>query len=118
MGTIHKHSTQSRNIDIMTNKNWTCIKMYKKVSKGIKSIKNIKVDNNYLCARTCDSDCSFTRVTELQYSASHLSYIFSMDKNNPIPETFEKSAFHVIRRKMSESTSSNNTIQFKTGGRV
>ena len=27
MGTIHNHSTQSRNLDIMTNKNWTCIKM-------------------------------------------------------------------------------------------
>ena len=25
MGAIHKHSTQSRNLDIMTNKNWTCI---------------------------------------------------------------------------------------------
>ena len=33
MGTIHKHSTQSRNLDIMTNKNWTCIKMYKKALK-------------------------------------------------------------------------------------
>ena len=31
MGTIHKHSTQSRNLDIMTNKNWTCIKMYKNI---------------------------------------------------------------------------------------
>ena len=61
MGTIHKHSTQSRNLGIMTNKNWTCIK----ISKGIKSIKNIKVDNNYLCARTCDSDCSFTRVIKI-----------------------------------------------------
>ena len=59
MGTIHKHSTQSRNLDIMTNKNWTCIEMYKNI-KSIKSIKNIKVDNNYLCARTCDSDCSLT----------------------------------------------------------
>ena len=59
MGTIHKHSTQSQNLDIMTNKNWTCIKMYK----------NIKTYQK--CARTCDSDCSFTRVTELQHSASH-----------------------------------------------
>ena len=60
MGTIHKHSTQSRNLDIMTNKNWTCIKMYKNI-KGIKSIKDIKVDNNYLCTRTCD------RVTVASY---------------------------------------------------
>ena len=33
MGTIHKHSTQSRNLDIMTNKNWTCIKMYKNIKR-------------------------------------------------------------------------------------
>ena len=33
MSTIHKHSTPSRNLDIMTNKNWTCIKMYKNVCK-------------------------------------------------------------------------------------
>ena len=70
MGTIHKHSTQSRNLDIMTNKNWTCIKMYKNI-KRYQKYKNIKVDNNYLCARTCDSDCSFTRDTEPQHSASH-----------------------------------------------
>ena len=70
MGTIHKHSTQSRNLDIMTNKNWTCIKMYKNI-KRYQKYKNIKVDNNYLCARTCDSDCSFTRVTGPQHSASH-----------------------------------------------
>ena len=47
MGTIHKHSTQSRNPDIMTNKNWTCIKMYKNI-KRYQKYKNIKVDNNYL----------------------------------------------------------------------
>ena len=44
--------------------------MYKNI-KRYQKYKNIKVDNNYLCARTCDSDCSFTRVTELQHSASH-----------------------------------------------
>ena len=44
MGTIHKHSTQSRNLDIMTNKNWTCIKMYKNI-KRYQKYKNIKVDN-------------------------------------------------------------------------
>ena len=33
MGTIHKHSTQSRNLDIMTNKNWACIKMYKNIKR-------------------------------------------------------------------------------------
>ena len=64
MGTIHKHSTQSRNLDIMTNKNWTCIKMYK-------NIKRYQKYKNYLCARTCDSDCSFTRATGAQHSASH-----------------------------------------------
>ena len=37
----------------------------------MKSIKNIKVDNNYLCARTCDSDCSLKRVMGPQHSASH-----------------------------------------------
>ena len=35
--------------------------MYKNI-KRYQKYKNIKVDNNYLCARTCDSDCSFTRV--------------------------------------------------------
>ena len=43
--------------------------MYKNI-KRYQKYKNIKVDNNYLCARTCDSDCSFTHVTELQHSAS------------------------------------------------
>ena len=69
MGTVHKHSTQSRNLDIMMNKNWTCIKMYKNI-KRYQKYKNIKVDSNYLCARTCDSDCSFTRVKGPQHSAS------------------------------------------------
>ena len=45
--------------------------MYKNI-KRYQKYKNIKVDNNYLCARTCDSDCSFTRVKGPQHSASHM----------------------------------------------
>ena len=51
MGTIHKHSTQSRNLDIMTNKNWTCIKMYKNIKryqkyKKYKSLQQLSVRQN------------------------------------------------------------------------
>ena len=42
MGTIHKHSTQSRNLDIMTNKNWTCIKMYKNIKHYNKNVSHEK----------------------------------------------------------------------------
>ena len=49
MGTIHKHSTQSRNLDIMTNKNWTCIKMYKNI-KRYQKYKKYKKLTTTICA--------------------------------------------------------------------
>ena len=41
--------------------------MYKNI-KRYQKYKNIKVDNNYPCARTCDSDCSFTRVHKFRHN--------------------------------------------------
>ena len=56
MGTIHKHSTQSRNLDIMTNKNWTCIKMYKNI-KRYQKYKDIDDDRKFRqCQESKQSD--------------------------------------------------------------
>ena len=55
-----------------------------------------------------DHEASCTEADLSTLLKPDLSNIFSMDENNPIPETFEKAALHVIRRKLSESTSPNN----------
>ena len=54
MGTIQKHSTLSRNLDIMRNKHWTCIK---KIYEDIPEAKLPSIIDNSI-KQKCDIDAS------------------------------------------------------------
>ena len=92
--------------------------MYKNI-KRYQKYKNIKVDNNYLCARTCDSDCSFTTTNDC-----HNNRV--MERSSTTPKCVEhmmsfytrKSINYIPSIRLSLSAMYCEPLHFGRGGHV